>query len=241
MKAVLLMLCVLPLLGGCKSELYTRLDEAEANQILALLIYNRIPADKSVEKEGVTLRVDQDRFVDAVEVLRQNGLPRRRTVTMQDLFPSGQLVSSPEQEEAKLNYLKSQQLEKMLGSMDGVITAEVSVAEPRSQEGEPPAPSSAAVFIKYSPEVNLPAREAEIRALIRNGIPGLTPDRISLTLQRAEYRYQPPVAPEPVPHGLTLYGQALPWQALGAAAATALLGMMATLAIWWRRRTGRAA
>ncbi|MFL9708850.1 EscJ/YscJ/HrcJ family type III secretion inner membrane ring protein, partial [Aeromonas veronii] len=88
----------------------------------------RIQADKSVEKEGVTLRVDQDRFVDAVEVLRQNGLPRRRTVTMQDLFPSGQLVSSPEQEEAKLNYLKSQQLEKMLGSMDGVITAEVSVA-----------------------------------------------------------------------------------------------------------------
>lgn len=203
--------------------------------MLALLIYNRIHADKSVEKDGITLRVDPEHFVDAVEVLRQNGLPRRRVVTIQDLFPSGQLVSSPEQEEAKLSYLKSQQLEKMLGSMDGVITAEVSVAVPRAQGGDVPAPTSAAVFIKYSPEVNLPVQEAEIRSLIRNSIPSLTPDRISLTLQRATYRYQSPITPEKIPHSFTLYGH---WQALVAAAATILLGMMTALVIWWRRRTG---
>ncbi|WP_421195719.1 type III secretion system inner membrane ring lipoprotein SctJ [Aeromonas jandaei] len=252
MKTAILMLGVLCLLGGCKSELYSKLDEAEANQMLALLIYNKIQADKTVDKEGVTLRVEQEHFVDAVEVLRQNGLPRRRTVTMQDLFPSGQLVSSPEQEEAKLNYLKSQQIEKMLSSMDGVIHAEVSVAEPRAAEGEDPAPTSTAVFIKYSPEVNLPAHEAEILALIRNGIPGLTPDRISLTLQRAQYHYQPPVA-APAEHPLSLSGlpfslsglpfslSGLPpaWLALMAAGATALLGMITTLCIWWRRRVMR--
>ncbi|WP_199153673.1 type III secretion system inner membrane ring lipoprotein SctJ [Chromobacterium sp. ASV23] len=223
-----LLLLVLPLLAGCKSELYSKLDETEANQMLALLIYNKIPAEKQVGKDGVSLRVEEDRFVDAVEVLRQNGLPKRKTVTMQNLFPSGQLVSSPAQEEAKLNYLKSQQLEKMLGSMDGVITAEVSVAEPRAVDGEAPAPSSAAVFIKYSPEINLPAREAEIRALVRDGIPGLAADRITLTLQRAEYRYLPPA---PV-------ARQTPWPAIAAAGGTALLGVCAAVAMWRRRRPG---
>lgn len=222
-----LLLCALPLLAGCKSELYSKLDETEANQMLALLIYNKIPADKEVAKDGISLRVDDDRFVDAVEVLRQNGLPRRKTVTMQDLFPSGQLVSSPEQEEAKLSYLKSQQLEKMLSSMDGVITAEVSVAEPRTADGDTPAPTSAAVFIKYSPEVNLPAREAEIRALVRDGIPGLAPERITLTLQRADYRYLPPPVPAARP---------LPWLAIAAGGGVALLGAMAAGLLWWRRR-----
>ena len=222
-----LLLGVLPLLAGCKSELYSKLDETEANQMLALLIYNKIPADKEVSKEGISLRVEEDRFVDAVEVLRQNGLPRHKTVTMQDLFPSGQLVSSPEQEEAKLSYLKSQQLEKMLASMDGVITAEVSVAEPRTQDGEAPPPASAAVFIKYSPDVNLPAKEAEIRSLVCNGIPGLTPDRVTLTLQRAEYRYLPPSLPEAKPP--------LPWQAIEAAGGIITLGMLIIMALWLRR------
>ncbi len=185
-------LCIVLSLAGCKSELYGRLDETEANQMLALLIYNKIAAQKSAGKEGIALQVDEDRFVDAVEVLRQHGLPRRKIATMQDLFPSGQLVASPEQEQAKLIYLKSQQLEKMLSSMDGVIAVEVSVAQSNSREGGQPEPASAAVFIKYSPEVNLPVREAEIRALIHHGIPALAPERISLSMQRAEYRYLPP-------------------------------------------------
>lgn len=243
MKTAIMMICLIPLLGGCKSDLYTKLDEVEANQMMALLIYNQIQVEKSSAKEGISLRVDKERFVDAVEVLRQNGLPRRRTVTMEDLFPSGQLVSSPEQEAAKLNYLKSQQIEKMLGIMDGVIDAEVSVAEPRVVEGTHnragvgglPDPTSVAVFIKYSPEVNLPVREAEIRALIKNGIPGLTPDRISLTLQRAEFRYQAPMT-TPVNDSISLYGQLIPWNVLVSASGIALLGMMLMLSMWSRRR-----
>ncbi|WP_222946853.1 type III secretion system inner membrane ring lipoprotein SctJ [Caballeronia sp. EK] len=187
-----MLLWALLVLGGCKSELYSNLDEADANQMLALLIYNKIPASKTASKEGVGLSVDSDRFVDAVEVLRQHGLPQRKTATIQDLFPSGQLVSSPEQEEAKLNYLKSQQIEKMLSSIDGVIVADVAVARRSLRDDETTEPASAAVFIKYSPDVNFTMREAEIRALVRNGIPGLDPGRISLTMQRADYRYMTP-------------------------------------------------
>lgn len=230
MRSWIVLLCALSLLVGCKSELYGKLDEIEANQMLALLIYNKIPAHKTVGKEGVSLQVEGDRFVDAVEVLRHHGLPRHKTTTMQDLFPSGQLVSSPEQEEAKLNYLKSQQLEKMLSSMDGVMNAEVSVAKPSARDGEPAEPASAAVFIKYSPEVNLPVRESEIRTLVRNGIPGLTPERISLTMQRAEYRYlpQPEVSAR----------SPMPWAVLVAVGGTMLMATLVAATWRWRRRSG---
>ncbi|VVE85682.1 type III secretion system inner membrane ring lipoprotein SctJ [Pandoraea sputorum] len=223
----LLLLCLLPLLAACKRELYSKLDESEANHMLALLIYNKIPAEKAAGKDGSSLQVDEEHFVNAVEVLRQNGLPRRKTVSMQDLFPSGQLVTSPRQEDAKLSFLKSQQLEKMLASMDGVIVAEVSVADPLAREGEAAGPASAAVFIKYSPEANLATREAEIRALVRGGIPGLAPERITLTLQRADYRFMPPpVAP----------ARPVPWLSLAVAGSVALLGAVAALTLWWRRR-----
>lgn len=229
----LMALCLFPLLSGCKSELYSKLDESEANQMLALLIYNKISADKTADKDGVTLRVEQDRFVDAVEVLRQNGLPRQRIVTMQELFPSGQLVSSPEQEAAKLNYLKSQQLEKMLSSMDGVINAEVSVAESR-QEDDVHSQTSAAVFIKYSPGVNLPNREGEILALIKNAIPRLTPGHISLTLQRADYRYQvSEISPENP--GMTIGRYHLSLNSLMAIGGTILFGILGSILLWWQR------
>lgn len=175
-------------LAGCKTELYTGLNEKEANEMMALLIYNHIPAGKETDKGGITLSVDNDQFVDAIEVLRLHGLPRRKIVTISDLFPGGQLVSSPEQEYAKLSYLSSQSLEKMLSSMDGVILAEVSVAEQKPSENDSSHPPSASVFIKYSPEVNIPAREAEIRTLIRHAIPGLPAGNIALTLQRAQYQ-----------------------------------------------------
>lgn len=232
----LISLLLLLLLVGCKSELYTKLDEGEANQMLALLIYNHIPADKVTSKEGVTILVEQERFLDAIEVLRHNGLPRRKSITMEDIFPSGQLVTSPEQEEAKLNYFHSQQLEDMLNNMDGVITANVSIAEPRSVEGEDPAPTSAAVFIKYSPDANLPAREAEIRALIRNGIQGLTPERISITMQRSDYRYQINPPAERNHFADSLLSKKIPWASVIAAVVILLCGVMVVLIYLFRRR-----
>lgn len=185
----LIIICFLLCVVSCKSELYSGLDETEANQMQALLIYNSIPVGKKTEKNGITLTVDDDNFVDAVEILRQHGFPRKQGTTLLELFPSGQLVSSPEQEEAKLNFFKSQQLGTVLRDMDGVITAEVMVAQAPVVAGEKPGPVSAAVFIKHSPEVNLSAREAEIRELIQMSIPELKSQNVSILFQMAPYLY----------------------------------------------------
>ncbi|CAI1197537.1 type III secretion system inner membrane ring lipoprotein SctJ [Serratia quinivorans] len=202
---LLLALC----LTGCKAELYSGLSEEEANQMLALLMVRGIDSEKRVIKEGnVTLNVDKERFADAVEILRQQGLPSKRTETIADLFPSGQLVTSPAQEQAKINYLKEQTLEKMLRGMEGVINAQVAIAESISNNRRETPQPSASVFIKYTPGVNMNSRETEIRRLIQKGVPNLRVENISVVLQATDYRYQRPVEPE---HGG--WHKRLPWLA----------------------------
>ncbi|MDR5616360.1 type III secretion system inner membrane ring lipoprotein SctJ [Arsenophonus sp.] len=191
-------LCLLLVLflTGCKVELYRNLPQDEANQMVALLMLNHIDVNSEIDsKTGkVTLQIEKDKFIDAVEILRQNGYPKTQYVGIEDLFPAGQLVSSPAQEEAKMRYLKEQQLERTLSSIDGVISARVSIAQSNNSEGNidnSTPEKSVAVYIKYSPEVNMSGVEAQIRNLIKNAISGLQSDKISLFLQPAEFRYQP--------------------------------------------------
>lgn len=69
-------------------ELYSGLSEGEANQMLALLMLHQINAEKQIEKSGmVGLTVDKRQFINAVELLRQNGFPRQRFITVDELFP----------------------------------------------------------------------------------------------------------------------------------------------------------
>lgn len=230
------------LLGGCKMELYGNLPEAEANRMLALLMLRRIDAEKETTKgDTATILVDRSQFVDAVELLRQNGLPSRHLATIEDLFPPGQLVTSPAQEQAKITFLKEQQLQRMLLSMDGVIEAQVAIAEtPATGRYDPPIPS-ASVFIKYSPDRNLEARLAQIRELVVKGVPGLQPENVTVVMQRTDYEYlsapqaassaavpatahRPAAAPARAHLGLWL---AAPLLALGALLAGAVLFLQA--------------
>lgn len=196
--ARLLVMLTLVLLAGCKIDLYNDLSEQEANEMLALLLLRDIPANKQILKGGVvSIKVDQDQFAEAVEVLRQYGLPRKNTASIEDLFPSGQLVTSPTQEQAKILFLKEQQLEAMLINMNGVIRAQVSVAQstPPSRRDSPTL--SASVLLKYSPDHNLSSREADVRALVQKGVPNLKAENISVVLESTEYRYRPQLQPDP--------------------------------------------
>lgn len=183
------------LLSGCKVDLYSNLSEADANQMLALLMSNQIEARKNADKSGgLTLQVEQSDFVKAVEVLRQNGFPRRVYRSVDELFPSGQLVTSPGQEKAKIQFLREQSLERMLGNIEGVIEANVVIAEPENDSGvrEKSVEPSASVLVKHSPGVNLKAFTAQLKNLVLNALPGVKRERISLVIQSADYRFAAP-------------------------------------------------
>ncbi|RQR48091.1 EscJ/YscJ/HrcJ family type III secretion inner membrane ring protein [Burkholderia sp. Bp9126] len=229
-------------LAGCKTELYTNLSEEEANQMTALLMLRNIAVEKTMPKDGnVTIRVESSQFVNAVELMRQNGLPHHKTATLDDLFPTGQLVTSPSQEHAKLTFLKEQRLEEMLRAMNGVVDAQVSIAEGESRGRRDPPQPTASVYVKYSPERNLTGRETDIRSLVVTATPGLSAERVSIVLQPADYRYQ--MRAEEPAEGQTRAPVWLRKYRLTLGVALGVLGTIAGLAftfvIWRDRSSGK--
>lgn len=179
------MAAVVLLLSACKTELYTGLNEREGNEMLAILLAEGIAAEKNINKEGVTLKVDNSQVVHALEALKRQGYPKEAFSTVKDLFPDEGLISSPTQERARFIFAKSQEIAATLSQIDGVITARVHVAMPEAPKGssnKTPPPASASVFIKHSPDVQLEAYSAQIKTLVNNSIEGLQYDKISVVL-----------------------------------------------------------
>ncbi|AQS36182.1 type III secretion apparatus lipoprotein, YscJ/HrcJ family [Shewanella psychrophila] len=226
------------MLSGCRVDLFRDIPQDEANQMVALLMLNHIDASAEADQKtgNITLRIEKDQFINAVELLRQNGFPKPHYSNIEDLFPSGQLVTSPAQEEAKMGYLKEQQLERTLSSMDGVISARVSIAETTPEtNSQVPQEKSASVYIKYSPQANLSNSENQIKSLIQNSVPGLSFEHISVYLQASSYRYQPIV--QPTTHtGLSLFSTELEQYKLPIVISLSGIFLMSLGGMWWMRR-----
>lgn len=174
------------LLAACtpKVELMQSMPEGEANEVLAALQNAGIKADKVPGKEGnVGISIEADAVGRAVDLLRAKGLPRERFAGMGQVFKKEGLISSPLEERARYLYALSQELSATISQIDGVIVARVHVVLPeRGSAGDPNTPSSAAVFIKYQEGYNLDTVQPQIRRLVSNSIPSLTPEKISIVL-----------------------------------------------------------
>ncbi|SUX69910.1 T3SS structural protein EscJ [Citrobacter freundii] len=79
---------MLLLISGCNESLYSGLDENEANQMQALLLSNNINVSKETEKAGgISINVDKNDFVKAISILNNHGLPRKKHVNIEEIFP----------------------------------------------------------------------------------------------------------------------------------------------------------
>ncbi|WP_281646119.1 type III secretion inner membrane ring lipoprotein SctJ [Parendozoicomonas sp. Alg238-R29] len=172
------------LLSGCKVQLYTGLTEKEGNDMLAILLDNSIPAEKEMDKDSnVTLTVATDDVSRAIRLLRTNGHPKDRFSSVSDIFPKDSLISSPTEEKARYTYSMSQELSATLSMIDGILTARVHVVLPQDQSAsEVSFPSSASVFIKYTPELELAGFVPKVKTLVANSIEGLSLDKITVSL-----------------------------------------------------------
>ena len=169
-------------------EFMAAMPEPEANEVLAALQIAGIPAQKIAGKEGmVGVTIDADQVGRAVTLLREKGLPRERFAGMGQVFKKEGLISSPLEERARYLYALSQELGATLTQIDGVIVARVHVVLPeRGVSGEMGIPSSAAVFIKHQDGYNLDTVLPQVRRLVTNSIPGLTPEKVSIVLVGAQ-------------------------------------------------------
>jgi len=175
-------------LCSCKSDLYERLDERDANEMLAALYAAGIPAGKSTRDEKTwSVEVAERDLPTALRIVAAHGLPREQFANVGDVFKKEGLVSTPSEERIRYIYAVSQELSNTLSQIDGVIVARVHPVIPAN---DPLAtqirPSSASVFIKYRRDADLQALAPPIKNLIMRSIEGLQYENISLTFVPAE-------------------------------------------------------
>jgi type III secretion protein J len=180
-------LALLMALSGCKVGLYSNLNEQEANEIVTALSAEGIDAAKSrVEGSSWQVEVDESRMGTALDVLRAQGLPRERFATMGEVFQKQGLVSTPSEERMRYIYAVSQELSQTLRNVDGVVSARVHVVIPANDPlSEKLRPSSAAVFIKHRPDVDIRLLAPAVKDMVAHSIEGLTHDQVSLSLFEA--------------------------------------------------------
>lgn len=175
-------------LCSCKSELFERLDERDANEMLATLYSAGLHASKSTQDEKTwSVAIEEREMPAALRVLAEHGLPREQFATAGDLFKKEGLVSTPAEERIRYIYAVSQELSSTLSQIDGVIVARVHPVIPAN---DPLAtqirPASASVFIKYRRDADLEAMAPPIKNLVMRSIEGLTYENISLIFVAAD-------------------------------------------------------
>ena len=153
--------------------------------MLAILLDNNIPSEKLVDKDKVvTIMVNSPDVSRSIKILSSLGFPKEKYSSIGDIFPKDGLISSPTEERARYTYSMSQELSSTLSMIDGVINARVHVVLPQEQDSltDVNYPSSASVFIKYTPELELAGLVPKVKTLVANSIEGLSLEKITVSL-----------------------------------------------------------
>jgi type III secretion protein J len=179
----LLLLAAL-LLSACEAELYNNLDQRQANEMVATLQQRGIPAQRMAVKGGqYTVVVDKARFADAINILKEAGLPKQEFQSMGQVFKKDGLVSSPTQERAQMIFALSQELSRTVSEIDGVLSARVHLVLPENDPlRQQLVPSSASVFIRHRSSTPVGNLVPQVKMLVANGVAGLSYDKVSVVL-----------------------------------------------------------
>src|SRR3546814_5996829 len=104
-------------------------------------------------------------------ILESRGLPRRKSLTMGEIFKREGFATSATQQKALYVFGLEESMRQKLLKIDGVVDAAVSIALPdRDPLGGDTVDSSASVFIYQAPGAVLRSEEhtSELQSLMRN-------------------------------------------------------------------------
>jgi type III secretion protein J len=171
-------------LAGCKTDLYTKLSEREANEMIALLLGHGIDSSRVVAKDGTSIvRIDEKHLAHAIDLLKASGFPRQTFTNMGEVFKGSGLIASPTEERARFVYALSEELSRTISDIDGVLSARIHVVLPKNDLlRQDTTPSSASVFIRHDVRAPLKNLLPQIKMLVANSIEGLSYDKVSVVL-----------------------------------------------------------
>ncbi len=198
---------LLALLAGCESHriIVNGLDEKEANEILVFLSSKGIKATKvqaasegAASTKGVqwNISVDSDRASEAMALLNQAGLPRRRGANLLNIFSNVGLVPSGMQDKVRYQAGLAEQIASTIRKIDGVLDADVQISFPDEDPFNPNAPKqkiTASVYVKHSGVLDDPNAHliSRIKRLVAGSINGLDYDNVTVIGDRARFSESP--------------------------------------------------
>jgi type III secretion protein J len=164
--------------------LYQGLSEASANEMLGALLAHEIAASKVNQgKNGFAVAVEEEQQLSALNILRDLGLPRPSYESLGTVFRKEGMMSSQTEERARLSYALGQELAASCASLDGVVEARAHVVlSEKDQITGRVTPASAAVLLRYVPDMPVNMYVPQIQKLVAQSIPDVETERISVLL-----------------------------------------------------------
>lgn len=203
----LILILMAGLLTSCESRkiIVNALDEKEANEILVYLSSKGIDAYKvqaAAEGGGSKLvlwniSVESSQANEAMAMLNQVGLPRRRGQNLLGIFSNVGLVPSGMQDKIRFQAGLAEQIASTIRKIDGILDAEVNISFPDEDPLNPNAPkqkATASVYIKHSGVLDDPNAHliTRIKRLVAGSVNGLDYDNVTVIGDRARFSDLPP-------------------------------------------------
>ncbi|UVO30369.1 type III secretion system inner membrane ring lipoprotein SctJ [Bradyrhizobium arachidis] len=239
-RGLALLPLLLPLIG-CKADLYTKVQEREANEMLAVLLKNGVDSVRVAAKDGTsTIQVEQSQIALSIDLLNAEGLPRHSFKSLGEVFNAAGLIASPTEERARYVYALSEELSRTISDIDGVLSARVHVVLPKNDLLRRDAtPSSASVFIRHDSKADLSILLPQIKMLVANSIEGLSYDKVAVVFVSVE---RPALEQRPAP--VAAFAQApglisMPLLAVGAGLGGSVFGVLSYVLLSARVRQRR--
>jgi type III secretion protein J len=203
----LLLFPLLLLLAACQTNtvIINDVEEREANEIVVFLASRNIPATKVVSPSGgaagggtaallFNIAVDSGQATEAMALLNQNGLPRKKGTTLLDLFAAKGLMSSDKEETIRYQAGLAEQLAGMIRKIDGIIDAEVQLAFPPQSTGigiggQQQQRVTASVYVKHQGVLDDPNSHlvTKIKRLVSASVTGLDINDVTVIPDRARF------------------------------------------------------
>jgi type III secretion protein J len=178
-----LLFCALAV-TGCKEVLYSNLDEIEANQMVAVLQAAEVSSGRKKNVDGMyEILVEGSQIGVAVLLLQDQGLPRKKFVTLGEVFADTGIVGTPFEERARFMHAMNQEMASTISAIDGVREARVHVVLPESARFDRDGKSaSAAIAIYYNEVFDAQKIVPTVKTMMAHSIPELNYDNVAVSL-----------------------------------------------------------